>query len=111
MLGDMSYMSFVDYLTAESDLRERQRKERMKQAAFEKYAKEHNLFVCSTDVIEQMKKEILEYFLWDGQDVDSLPLYVRRVLNIIDKYQYAGMSKEEFEHFEKLAEHYNKKVR
>ena len=51
----------------------------------EQYAKEHNLFVCSTDVIEQMKKEILDYFVWDGQDVDSLPLYVRRVLNILEK--------------------------
>lgn len=79
-------MSFTDYLIAECDLRERQRKERMKQKEFDKYAKEHNLFVCSTDVIEQMKKEIIEYFLWDGQDVDSLPLYVRRVLNIIEKY-------------------------
>ena len=36
--------------------------------------------------IEQMKKEIIDYFLWDGQSVDNLPLYVRRVLNIIEKY-------------------------
>ena len=36
--------------------------------------------------LEQIKKEILDYFLCDGQDVDSLPLYVRRVLNIIEKY-------------------------
>lgn len=61
MLEDMSYMSFVDYLTAESDLRERQRKERMKQAAFEEYAKEHNLFVCTTNIIEQIRSEIEKY--------------------------------------------------
>ena len=36
--------------------------------------------------LEKIRKEILDYFLWDGQSVDNLPLYVRRVLNIIDKY-------------------------
>lgn len=30
----------------------------MKQAEFEKYAKEHNLFICTTNIIEQIKAEI-----------------------------------------------------
>ena len=51
-------MSFTDYLTAEFDLKERQRKERMKQAEFEKYAKEHNLFICTTNILEQIREEI-----------------------------------------------------
>lgn len=36
--------------------------------------------------LEKIKLEILDYFLWDGQSIDNLPLYVRRVLNIIEKY-------------------------
>lgn len=80
-------MSFTDYLMAECDLRERQRKERMKEAEFEKYAKENNLFVCSTNVIEQIRAEIEQ----TAKDYDKFDDY-RRVrglwiaLDIIDKY-------------------------
>ena len=45
-------MSFTDYLMDEFYLRERQRKERMKQAEFEKYAKEHNIFYCTKELQE-----------------------------------------------------------
>lgn len=78
-------MSFTDYLMAECDLRERQRKERMKQAEFEKYAKEHNLFICTTNILEQIETEIktIEDF-----EVVNGALYVREydVIQIIDKY-------------------------
>jgi hypothetical protein len=77
-------MSFTDYLMAECDLRERQRKERMKEAEFKKYAKEHNLFVCSTNVIEQIRAEIDEQteIHSDGE------FYIKNieVKRIIDKY-------------------------
>jgi len=72
-------MSFTDYLMAECDLRERQRKERMKQAEFEKYAKEHNLFVCSTNVLEQIRAEI------ERQNIADF-IAVQTVIEIIDKY-------------------------
>ena len=82
-------MSFTDYLTAESDLRERQRKERMKQAAFEEYAKEHNLFVCSTDLIEQIRAEIADEKMDIDLDIGQEIHYnkaIDDVLEIIDKY-------------------------
>ena len=84
-------MSFTDYLMAECDLRERQRKERMKQAEFEKYAKEHNLFVCSTDVIKQIRKEISLLKDHEQTDTHTVTLYTwkhmqEKVLQIIDKY-------------------------
>ena len=45
-------------MNVERELIKRQMTERAKQAEFEKYAKEHNLFVCSTNVLEQIKTEI-----------------------------------------------------
>lgn len=85
MLEDMSYKSFVDFLAAESDLKERQRKERMEQAAFEKYAKEHNLFVCSMELIEQIRAEIADL---DDAEYEFEGYYkaVNDALQIIDKY-------------------------
>ena len=80
-------MSLTDYLTAEFDLKERQRKERMKQAEFEKYAKENNLFICTTNIIEQIRDEIEQ----TAKDYDKFDDY-RRVrglwiaLGIIDRY-------------------------
>ena len=80
-------MSFTDYLMAECDLKERQRKERMKQAEFEKYAKEHNLFVCSTNVLEQIRAEIEReadhYDAYVDQDIAKGLYYAGE---IIDKY-------------------------
>ena len=43
MLDDMSFTDFTNFLVAEYDLKERQRKEQMKKEEFEKYAKEHNI--------------------------------------------------------------------
>lgn len=83
-------MSFTDYLTAEFDLREMQRKERMKQAEFEKYAKEHNLFICTTNIIEQIREEIEDkrnvagHF--DTKTARAQVLALSWVLDLIDKY-------------------------
>ena len=82
-------MSFTDYLIAEGELHERQRKERMKQAEFEKYAKEHNLFVCSTDMIEQIREEIADEKMDIDLDIGQEIHYnkaIDDVLEIIDKY-------------------------
>ena len=103
-------MSFTDYLTAEYYLRERQRKERMKQAEFEKYAKEHNLFICTTNIIEQIREEIEQeadhYDAYVDQDIAKGLYYAGE---IIDKYLNGGMSPEVKEHYERLAEYYSKK--
>ena len=74
-------MSFTDYLMAEYDLKERQRKERMKQAEFEKYAKEHNLFICTTNILEQIREEI-------EREADHYDAYVNA--DIAKGLYYAG---------------------
>lgn len=74
-------MSFTDYLTAEFDLREMQRKERMKKAEFEKYAKEHNLFICTTNILEQIRAEI-EFEV----DHRTYMVCAEDVFAILDKY-------------------------
>lgn len=78
-------MSFTDYLTDEYDLRERQRKERMKQAEFEKYVKEHNIFYCTKNILEQIDADVRN--IKDFEVVHGA-LYVREfeVIKIIDKY-------------------------
>ena len=76
-------MSLTDYLTAEFDLKERQRKERMKRAEFEKYAKEHNIFYCTKELGEQIKvekKPILEQIRAEIEN----QLFVGRILNSKD---------------------------
>ena len=50
----------------------------MTQAEFEKYAKEHNLFICTTNIIEQIRAEIAEN---GNSDINT-----QTVLHIIDKY-------------------------
>ena len=86
-------MSLTDYLTAEFDLRERQRKEQMKQAEFEKYAKEHNLFICTTNIIEQIRAEIADL---DDAEYEFEGYYkaVNDALQIIDKYKAESEDKE-----------------
>lgn len=42
----------------ERDLSERLKEERITQAKFEQYAKEHNLFVCTANIFEQIKSKI-----------------------------------------------------
>lgn len=86
-------MSFTDYLMAECDLRERQRKEQMKQKEFEKYAKEHNIFYCTKELGEQIKVEtppILEQIRAEIANLtcDCINGMVNQyaVLQIIDKY-------------------------
>lgn len=75
-------MSFTDFLTAEYDLKERQRKEQMKKAEFEKYAKEHNIFYCTKELGEQIRAEIANL------TCDCINGMVNQyaVLQIIDKY-------------------------
>ena len=77
-------MSFTDYLMAECDLRERQRKEQMKKAEFEKYAKEHNLFICTTNIIEQIRAEL--HATAEMHEDEDYYLRDKWVDEIIDKY-------------------------
>lgn len=80
-------MSFTDYLVAECDLRERQRKERMKQAEFEKYAKEHRLFVCTKNILEQIKAEIEQINPYELPWDKRTPEHIRDMaIAIIGKY-------------------------
>ena len=76
----------------------------------EQYAKEHNLFICTTNIIEQIREEIEReadhYDAYVDQDIAKGLYYAGE---IIDKYLNGGMSPEVKEHYEQLAEHYNKK--
>ena len=80
-------MSFTDYLMAECDLRERQRKERMKQAEFEQYAKEHGYIISTTNIIEQIRAEIEHEADYQDAYVDAdVAKGMYMALEIIDKH-------------------------
>ena len=54
----------------------------MTQEEFEKYAREHDIFFCTSDMIEQMREEIA---VNGNSDINT-----RTVLAIIDKYTNGG---------------------
>ena len=66
-------------------------------AEFEKYAKEHNIFYCTKElgeqikvetppILEQIRAEILDTFLWENETEENLNDSVRKCLEIIEKY-------------------------
>ena len=69
----------------EPKLVDRLKTERMSQAEFEQYAKEHGYIISTTNIIEQIRAEIAEY-------KDDKIIHAERnemidiVLEIIDKY-------------------------
>lgn len=70
----------------ERNLSKRQKEERMSQAEFEQYAKEHGYIISTTNIIEQIRAEIAEY-------KDDKVIHAERnemidiVLEILDKYR------------------------
>ena len=89
-------MSFTDYLMAECDYRERQRKERVKHEDFKRYCTENNYVPLTTemysqaikamDALEQIRQEIAEYK--DNKDIHAERNEMIDIcLEIIDKYK------------------------
>lgn len=70
----------------ERNLSKRQKEERMSQAEFEQYAKEHGYIISTTNIIEQIRAEIAEY-------KDDKVIHAEQnemidiVLEILDKYR------------------------
>ena len=93
MLEDMS---LTDYLAAEFELRERQRKEHMKHEEFKRYCTENNYVPLTTemysqaikamDALEQIRAELeqLSGQMGTGEYNPFIP--TKEVLQIIDKY-------------------------
>lgn len=79
------HMSFADFLSAECDLRERQRKERVKQEQFEKYAKEHGYIITTTNIFEQIKAD-LQKSLDDSYHFITKQDAYKEVVDIIDAH-------------------------
>ena len=64
---------------------DRLKTERMSQAEFEQYAKEHGYIISTTNIIEQITAEIYEEFMTiDGGVHDKSAL---KCMEIIDKYK------------------------
>lgn len=86
-MEDMSFRDFTNFLEAEYDLKERLRKEQMKKAEFEQYAKENNLFICTTNILEQIRAEITEIRdSWEKDCYHDEADALTYALKIIDKY-------------------------
>ena len=70
----------------ERNLSKKQKEERMSQAEFEQYAKEHGYIISTTNIIEQIRAEIAEY-------KDDKVIHAEQnemidiVLEILDKYR------------------------
>ena len=66
----------------------------MRTTSIEKYAKTHNLFICTTDIIEQLRAEIEQYYADCSLSVAEQDDKCKRctdttfgsILHIIDKY-------------------------
>lgn len=64
---------------------DRLKTERMSQAEFEQYAKEHGYIISTTNIIEQITAEIYEHFMTiDGKVHDKSAI---KCMEIIDKYK------------------------
>lgn len=64
---------------------DRLKTERMSQAEFEQYAKEHGYIISTTNIIEQITAEIYEQFMTiDGGVHDASAI---KCMEIIDKYK------------------------
>ena len=66
---------------------DRLKTERMSQAEFEQYAKEHGYIICTTNIIEQIRDEIEQLYTVDTVYEDVVAVDKADVLQIIDKYR------------------------
>ena len=75
----------ITFSENQQQLVDRLKTERMSQAEFEQYAKEHGYIISTTNIIEQITAEIYEEFMTiDGGVHDKSAL---KCMEIIDKYK------------------------
>ena len=64
---------------------------------FEKYAKEHNLFICTTNILEQIKADIQKVLNAEdfaSENAKAQALALMWVLELFDKYKYTKGERE-----------------
>ena len=66
---------------------DRLKTERMSQAEFKQYAKEHGYIISTTNIIEQIRAEIEQLYTIDTVYEDVVAVDKADVLHIIDKYR------------------------
>lgn len=75
----------ITFSENQQQLVDRLKTERMSQAEFEQYAKEHGYIISTTNIIEQITAEIYEYFMTiDGGVHDKSAI---KCMEIIGKYK------------------------
>ena len=75
----------ITFSENQQQLVDRLKTERMSQAEFEQYAKEHGYIISTTNIIEQITAEIYEHFVTiDGGVYDKSAI---KCMEIIGKYR------------------------
>ena len=75
----------ITFLENQQKIVDRLKTERISQAEFEQYAKEHGYIISTTNIIEQITADIYEHFMTiDGKVYDKSAI---KCMEIIGKYK------------------------